>query len=198
MSPPNVLIPKEKVIEAGVEIVRNVGLNGLTARAVAAKLGTSVGPIYRSCESMDQLITAVLESARELLQQYTSRSYTSMPFRNVGVGLVEFARDEPNLYLALFVERHHFRSIILEFCRDMEGSLAADATFQTLAAAAREELLLEMWTYSHGLAMFVISGLVEDTSTEAINQRMGRIGFAVITAAFGGDTRWALTQCPQE
>ena len=198
MSPPKVLIPKEKVIEAGLEIVRNSGLNGLSARAVSAKLGTSVGPIYRSCESMDQLITAVLESARELLQQYTSRSYTAMPFRNVGVGLVEFARDEPNLYLALFVERHHFRSIIREFCHDMEESLAGDETFQTLAAAAREELLLEMWTYAHGLAMFVISGLVEDATTEAINQRIGRIGFAVITAAFGGDTRWALAQCPQE
>jgi hypothetical protein len=67
-----------------------------------------------------------------------------------------------------------------------------------VSTAARQELLPEMWTYSHGLAMFVISGLVQDTTTETLNQRFGRIGYAIITAAFGNDTGWALEGPPGE
>ncbi|MBJ6725498.1 TetR/AcrR family transcriptional regulator [Geomesophilobacter sediminis] len=191
MSPPPVTVTKEKVLDAALQIVREAGYAALTARAVAARLGCSVAPIYRVCGSMEQLATEVLEKIRQLLAGYTARSYTAMPFRNAGVGMVLFARDEPNLYLALFGERHHFKGVIQEFCAAMAATVAEDPTFAPLGAAARQELLEEMWTYSHGLAMFVVTGMVADVSEAAINRRMGRIGFAVITAAFGGDTGWA-------
>lgn len=185
MSPPNIVIPKERVVATAFALVQEAGLSALTARALASRLGCSVGPIYRACESMERLTTEVLERARDLLRQYTGRRYSEMPFRNAGVGLVLFARDEPKLYLSLFVEKHHFRGVMEEFSREIEATLSDDATFDALAPAERRELLQEMWTYSHGLAMFVVTGMVPDASEEAINERVGRIGFAVITAAFG-------------
>jgi AcrR family transcriptional regulator len=191
MSPPSVTIPATAIVSAALELVRASGLAGLSARAVASRLGTSVGPVYRAFESMEQLTAQVLDQARLLLDDYTGRPDTGMPFRNAGVGLVLFARDEPNLYRALFVEQHHFKGVFHAFNRAMEDTILSDNALQGLDSAARQELLQEMWTYSHGLAMLVITGLVPDASEEGINRRMGRIGFAVITALFGGDTRWA-------
>lgn len=191
MSPPSISIPAAAIVSAALEIVRELGLASLSARTLAARLGTSVGPVYRACESMEQLTVQVLGKARVLLRDYTCRPYTDMPFRNAGVGLVLFARDEPNLYRALFVEKHHFKGVHQEFAREMEELVTSDATLAGLDKPARDELRQEMWTYTHGLAMFVMTGLVSDASEETINRRMGRIGFAVITAAFGGNTGWA-------
>lgn len=191
MSPRKVAFDHERVVEAGLRCLRAAGLDGLTARAVAAELGTSVGPIYRACGSMEALEQAVLERAVNILEAYTRRPYTPMPFRNVGVGVVVFAREEPRLYRTLFVERHHCPVVIGAFCREIAGVLAADPALGTLPETRREALLQDLWVYSHGLAMSILAGLTDDSSDEAINRRIGRVGFVLITAAFDGDPRWA-------
>ncbi|MBP7867399.1 MAG: TetR/AcrR family transcriptional regulator [Acidobacteria bacterium] len=191
MSPRKVNVPHERIVQAGLRCLRAGGLEGLTARAVAAELGTSVGPIYRACGSMDALEQRVLERAVEVLKAYTRRAYTPMPFRNVGVGVVVFAREEPRLYRTLFVERHHCPVVIETFCREIAGVLAADPVLGTLPETRREALLQDLWVYSHGLAMSIVAGLTDDSSDEAVNERIGRVGFLLITAAFDGDPRWA-------
>lgn len=191
MSPRTIAFTKEAVVAAGLRCVRTAGLAGLTARAVARELGTSVGPIYRACGSMDALEQAVLEQAVAILRDYTRRAYTPMPFRNVGVGMGVFAREEPQLYQTLFVERHHSPIVIETFAREIAGVLAADSTLGTLPPERRDILLQDLWVYAHGLAMSIVAGLTEATDDDAINARIGRVGFTLITAAFGGDTRWA-------
>lgn len=191
MSPRKITVDNTRVVEAGLRCLRATGLEGLTARAVAAELGTSVGPIYRACGSMESLEQAVLEKAVEILTSYTRRPYTPMPFRNVGVGVVVFAREEPRLYRTLFVERHQCPVVIEAFCREISGVLAASPVLGTLPEDRRDTLLQDLWVFSHGLAMSILAGLTEDTSDDAINERIGRVGFVLITAAFDGDPRWA-------
>ena len=49
-----------------------------------------------------------------------------------------------------------------------------------LTPEARRELLGEMSAYTQGLALLCLSGELEDRSDEALDRRMGRVGWAVI------------------
>jgi AcrR family transcriptional regulator len=112
VSPRKLTLDKDRVLAASVQLVQREGLAALSARAVADQLGASVAPIYRAYASMDQLTQAVLDTAMEQLDEYVARPYTDFPFRSAGVGLVMFARDEPRLFRALFVDQQNAAELV--------------------------------------------------------------------------------------
>lgn len=183
MSPPKVTVSREQVRAAALRVLRKAGLAGLSARAVADILGTSVGPIYRAYKNMDDLARAALDEAMELYMGYARHPYTDMPFRDAGVGTVMFARDEPRLYQALFVERHRFGEIFLTLKDSILAALAQDEHLRVLPEARRRDLMTDMWVYTHGLAMLVISGTFPKPTARAVDRKLYRVGGVVIMAA---------------
>ncbi len=183
MSPPKITVSREQVNRAALKVLRKAGLAGLSARAVADVLGTSVGPIYRAYRNMNALTAAALDGAMAVCRDYTSRPYTDMPFRSVGVGLVLFARDEPRLYQALFVERHRFGEVLAAFQKEVLMAVDQDEHLGMLPDDLRTELMVDMWVYTHGLATLVISGTFPKPTVEAVDQKLSRVGGIVITAA---------------
>ena len=64
--PPKFLFTKEEIISAAVEVVRENGADGLTARALAAKLGCSVKPIFGAFKNMEEVRTEVIKAAEKI------------------------------------------------------------------------------------------------------------------------------------
>ena len=67
MTPKAITFQKNTVQDAAVAVIRSRGLEGLTARSVAARLKSSVAPVYKAYGSMDGLTRGVLEAARRLM-----------------------------------------------------------------------------------------------------------------------------------
>ena len=91
----------------GVQVVRDEGLGGLSARRLAQQAGSSVAPIYRSFKSMDELTVAVLPAN----QCHGTRIHASPPHRATFFSTSEwvfaiFARDEKALFRALHFENN--------------------------------------------------------------------------------------------
>ena len=183
MSPRRVTLTRDRVLEAACSLVGERGLSALSARAVAETLGASVAPIYSAYGSMEELQAAVLEAAYARLREYTGREYTNMPFRSAGVGLVMFARDEPQLYHALFLERHARGQLVTRMLEHLRETLRESPGFEQLAPAMRDELLMDMWIYTHGLASMVVAGLMPRPEAEAVDRKLNRVGAIVIGAA---------------
>ena len=104
--PPKVKFQKEDIVSAALDVVRQKGIDAVTAREVAKALKVSVGPIFTWFETMEQLKAEVFERAKGHYREYIERGLTGpIPFLGVWQQYLRFAKDEPELYRLLFLTR---------------------------------------------------------------------------------------------
>lgn len=179
---PKIQFTKPDVVQAAFEVVQNQGLRGLTARNVATQLGSSTAPVYAHFENMKDLEVAAVRKARDLLIDYVSRPHTDRGFLSMGVGIAKFARDHPQLYRAIFLERKEFRIVVDEFLLAIADEFAKDPRFGSMAEEDSKQMLTKMWVFTHGLASLLCVGLVDDESDEYIVSLLDSVGTVVIEA----------------
>lgn len=186
MSPRQVRFPRERVLERAMELVRLQGLENLSARGVADFLGASVAPVYNTFHSMESLTRAVLEAIAGLLHEYTRREFTNMPFLNIGVGMVVFARDEPALYRAFFHVRHEHADLIDDFLEGILTEMQRDPWLNRLGEDSLRRLLRNIRYYTQGLATAMIAGWIDDTATESVIRELRNMGHMLIFSEAAG------------
>jgi AcrR family transcriptional regulator len=165
-----------------VRVVEESGLSALTARRVAAKLGSSTAPVYSHFSAMDQLALAVIQETQRTLLEYTSRPYTDRIFLNMGTGIAMFACEHPLLYRALLLEGGNYGEAVDEFLGTLESELIKDSRFTSLSSQERHVLLTKMWTFTHGLASLISVGLIKDCNQEYVIRTLLDMGTDVIGA----------------
>lgn len=102
--PPKVKFQKEEIVSAAVEITREKGIDALTARELASKLGVSTRPIFTYFDTMDELKNEVYTFVKNLYREYIEQGLKA-PVPNLGVGqqYLRFAKAEPELYKLLYL-----------------------------------------------------------------------------------------------
>lgn len=186
MSPKTVMFNAEAVLLASLDVVRKQGWNALTARSVARRLGASVAPVYSAFGSMETLSRETLVRIRGLLRDYTSRSYSELPFLNIGAGIVSFARDEPHFFQALFQKRHGFQDVVEDVNTTILSWMKNDAQLGLLNGAARERLYDSIGFFTMGLASAVAAGRVADVSNHNIVRLLKNMGNSLMFAEISG------------
>ena len=96
----------EDVVTAAFELVRQKGLVGLSAPAVAEQMGCSTMPIYSHFKNMQALEDEVIQKAWTLVVEYETRHYTGDRWIDQAMGYVLFARDERNLFDCMLAGRN--------------------------------------------------------------------------------------------
>lgn len=96
----------EDVVFAAFELVREKGLAGLSAPAVAEKMGASTMPIYSHFKSMQALEDEVVRKAWKLVNQYQTKEYTGDIWIDQAIGYIRFAREECNLFRCILDGRN--------------------------------------------------------------------------------------------
>jgi AcrR family transcriptional regulator len=186
MAPRSTLFSQEAVRKAARELVHQKGWESLTARNVAAQLHSSVAPVYSACGSMRELQRLVLLDVRDQLEDYSRQPLSDMPFLNIGVGIVRFARDQSNLFRALFHARHGQRDIQLAFHQTVLACMQADPQLGRLPMESLLRLKDSIWLYTLGLATAIIAGIVPETSDGDILRRLKNAGNVIIFAEVAG------------
>ncbi len=104
--PPKVKFQKEEIVIAAVDTVRQKGIEALTARELASRLGVSTRPIFTYFDTMDQLRSEVYAFAKKLYSEYIAEGLRA-PIPNLGVGqrYIQFAKDEPALFRLIFLSK---------------------------------------------------------------------------------------------
>ncbi len=186
MSPRDITFTKETVLQAGVAVVREAGWAGLTARKIASRLKASVAPVYSAFGSMPELERALLREAKRRLNDRTIQPYSEVPFLNIGVGIVTFARDEAHLFGALFHTRHSYSDVLKEFDASILGRMKQDPMLRLLSDESLRRLLDNIWMYTLGLATSIVYGQAEDVSDEKIIRSLRNAGNMMIFAEVAG------------
>ena len=104
--PRNALLTKEAVTAAGLAIVRREGQNALTARALSRELGCSLSPIFTVFKDMDEMQGSVKKGAEHFFADFMKDVNEFEPaFKEFGLRLVRFAKQDGNLFDMLFLSR---------------------------------------------------------------------------------------------
>jgi AcrR family transcriptional regulator len=180
--PPKIKYTKDEVIKAAVSVVEENGLNSLTARSVAVRLGSSTAPVYHHFATMDTLALCVIRETQRALLEYTSRPYTERVFLNMGTGVAMFACEHSQLYRALMLEGDRSSDVVREFLGILESEMIKDERFASLSSGERRVLLRKMWIFTHGLASLICVGLIKDCDQEYITKALLDVGSDVIGA----------------
>jgi AcrR family transcriptional regulator len=173
---------KELIATAAFALVRQEGLQALTARAVAHRVGCSVAPVYTAFGSMAELRRNVLEAAARMMESTISWDYDTEPALNLGVGVAVFARDEPRLSLAIhqaggfrFELRSRFRAALADRLRGRPDT-------RRLPPPVVDRICDRLWIFTIGIAMSLTYGQAMDESTEGIREALANAADALADA----------------
>ncbi len=152
--PPRAKFSREEVIQGALDLVRREGMEGLTARGLAAALGSSPRPIFTLFEGMEEVCREVIRAAQKLYQGYLDREMGSgayPPYKASGMGYIRFAQEEKELFKLLFM-RDRSAEVIEENREEIRPLL--ELIQDKLGVDEDQAFLfhLEMWIYVHGIA----------------------------------------------
>ena len=186
MSPRSVVFSGDRVCRAALQLVREDGWAALTARGLAKRLGSSVAPVYSAFGSMSELETRVLRDSLRMLDASMSRPWAASSFLSMGVGLAVFARDERQLFLALYRTGGSRSDMLGRFKASLLERLRSDTVMSRVAPEALERIFERMWVFTIGLALSLIYGHTADASTEGIARTLRSVGGVMIYAELAG------------
>ena len=87
------------ILAAALDVVRKGGVAALTTRSLSSALSCGVNPIFSAYGSMKGVVEAVRIEARRLFNERVGAGFQlNPPFKGMGMALLWFAMDEPELY----------------------------------------------------------------------------------------------------
>ena len=161
--PPKFKFSRTQVISAALEIVQDEGMGGLTARALASRLGSSAKPIFGLFKNMEEVQQEVIKAANTIYQSYLSNDISAgkyPPYKASGMAYVRFAREKRELFKLLFMCDRSSENIE----EDRESILPLlDMIQKNLGTGEDEAYLfhLEMWIYVHGIATMIATSYLD-------------------------------------
>lgn len=182
--PPRPKCTREEVAMTALAIVKEDGLDALTARELGKRLGTSVSPVFTLFSSMDEVKLAARELALREFKEYVSdyKEYTPA-FKRIGMMLVSYGMHEPELFKLLFMQEHKERQSFAASLGDLDdiGDVCMELLQRDYGMTQEEARLIleQMWTNAYGLGVMCAMGVC-NLEEEEIGRRLG-IMFAGLT-----------------
>lgn len=167
--PPKAKFTREEVIAAALDILRESGREGITARALGKRLQSSARPVFTLFSGMEEIMRETERAARRLYDEYVNAGLKEdIPFKGVGMAYLRFAEEEPKLFQFLFLsERKGTTVSILPEIDDNYGKiLSSVVSSYGMSVGQSERLYLHLWIYTHGIATLVASRACSFTREE--------------------------------
>lgn len=161
--PPKFKFTREEIINAALAVTKANGLAGLTARGLAAELGSSAKPIFGLFKNMEEVQNEVIGSANRLYQYYIKSGMADdkyPPYKASGIAYIQFAKDEKELFKLLFM-RDRTGEKIEENREEIRPML--DIIMKNLGISEDEAYIfhMELWLYVHGIATMIATNYLE-------------------------------------
>ncbi|MCC5831267.1 MAG: TetR/AcrR family transcriptional regulator [Phycisphaeraceae bacterium] len=174
------------ICRAGIELINRRGLEALTIRAVAAKVGLGTMSLYTYFTNHHALRLAIIRTGFELLNSCCAAASTLgtvQGWRGSARAYLQFAIDQPNLYTLMF-------NTPLPEAEDASGDL--EAVFANLVDRVQSQLdrrryrgkalrrearrrAETYWIAVHGLASLVIARRLTSDMERLLDELLARV-----------------------
>lgn len=161
-------ITKEKILEVGFEMLKEFGMEYISARNIAKELNCSTQPIFFCFKNMDDLKNQLLDKARTIYSNYILKTMDDVPrYMATGLGYVSFAREEKELFKLLFMSKN---------IATIDGVPEEESELNYIYKVIMEQTNLrleivkkyhfQMWVFTHGLAVLIATDAIYLTDDE--------------------------------
>lgn len=158
---PKIKFTKEQIIDAAFEIAKTEGIDNITMRKIAEKMGSSVAPIYVNFKNNDELIEALIERITSISQQLLSEESTGNPFYDMGRASLRFAIEYSVLFRDLVMKNNNY---VKEYDEKMLPALIEemkkDPELEGFTADELKTILLKLRIFQLGLSVMAANGLL--------------------------------------
>lgn len=174
--PPKPKYTKEQIIETALEIVAKKGAEALTAKELGKALNTSTTPIFTFFSTMQEVQEAVIDAAMKRFESYAHNADKTLPaFKQVGVQMISFAKNEPLLFQLIFMSQKYGVTPFDDHYTYLSGiadeCLTAIQADYGLTAGDADALFKHVWIHTYGISVLCATGMC-DFSQKQISEML--------------------------
>jgi AcrR family transcriptional regulator len=166
---------REAILQASLQLGTEIGEEGVTMRAIAARLGVSATALYQHFDGKSAILRAIRFYGFDLLEARLEPAHRDPDpverLRAECIGYIHFARENPWLYRLLFVEeqldwtkfsvseRERINAMHMRTRKAFDDAIESGRFRQDLAGITGPLL---MWAANHGLASLLLGGRISE------------------------------------
>ena len=161
---------KEKLIQTGIEEIKNNGIEQLSLRTVATACGVTHGSPYKHFDNKDGYLKVVLARLTQLFYEDVTKDLDeSLSARHqllqMGQAFVRFAQTNPHIFEALFIKFPFKYMDITPETILTNVDLPGFNHFKNLVIRLiQEEDLIHLWSFILGLSILSMGQIGENFS----------------------------------
>ncbi|RSK25838.1 TetR/AcrR family transcriptional regulator [Bacillus sp. HMF5848] len=165
--PPKKRFTKEQIVDAAFHIAKIDGLDSISIRKIAEKLGSSIAPIYVNFSDVDELKREVIKKVIVLSHAMIHEENSGDLFRDIGAASLRFAKEYNALFNDLIMKQN-------EYIHDYNDEIGNDLILlmrksSDLKGFSDEELrmiLSKMKIFQTGLSIMIANNILPSTVDE--------------------------------
>ena len=161
---------KDQILKAAYDVISTEGFSKFTARNIAKKMGISTQPIYLEFKNMQDLKNTLVETVmKDLHENVFPKPHTGNELIDLGINYINFARENRNLYVSLYVDEYGGGELMHQFSYDYFKNLVKrDPAYSHLNEDQIALLHESTWITVSGIASLMSSGIINPTEEEII------------------------------
>ena len=200
--PPKAKFTKEQITKAALGVVSERGVQALTAKELGVALGTSTTPIFTVFNSMQEVQDAVMLAAMERFEEYAHKAaYLGPVFKQVGMQMILFAKEEPKLYQLIFMssisEAQTFDDIYAHLGSVADECLDVLQKDYDLSKDNAKTLFEHVWIHTFGIGALCATGAC-DFSHQQIAEMLTQDFTAMMMLMKSGKTNQPAVESKEE
>ena len=165
-------ISKQMILDGAFDLLRKEGMEMLTARKLAAHIGCSTQPIFRVYKNMDELQAEVFEKAKAFYEDYCDKYQpeSDIPFVDLGMCYIQFARENLNLFKLLFLSPHDDNNTMYDLINGNNHGFVIKQLkrVQNLDMNKAGDIFMKVFIFMHGMACMAICGELDLSKEEVL------------------------------
>ena len=187
--PKKPIYTKDDILDIAYAMVREEGIEALSARNLAKRMNTSTAPIFTAFSGIDEIVVELAKRAKALYSSYISEGLSNpLPFKGAGMKYIEFAKDEPKLFKFLFMSDNTYvkDTDYLPGGDSNEGRVRTNLEqSHSIDSDTARKIYNHLSIYAHGLAVLYAgqNSVFSDSETS----RLMSEAFFALKAYFGED-----------
>lgn len=160
---------KEDIVAAGLRIIRDSGYEAVSARALGKELGTSSSPMFTMFKDMNEVMSAIWSAAEKAFVAHMEGVTDYFPaFKEFGLRLVSFAKNDSNLFQMLFWGKNSRPEIAESIASEC---LSKASQGYGLTEEQADLLFQQMWPVACGIAALCVKH-PEDFPEETVSKTL--------------------------
>ncbi|AIS08591.1 Transcriptional regulator [Lactobacillus helsingborgensis] len=175
-------IGRNKILSIAYKMVVKDGIESLTARNIAKAGHFSTQPLYLEFNSMEDLRKEVLRKiADNLKNNILQKRYTDKPLIDMDLSYIDFAKEQENLFRAMFVDGKFGSKIIADTLIDFGVEKFREQYPKTKYPEDKiRSIIIANWITTSGIASLLVNKIATFTQTQIINVLTAQINDAIL------------------